>query len=86
MIPAIVSGCFECDRLLKTYEAATFEQARIHNAMDIASHMHDALETRRLTLDAFAVTDRRRTARAAMKQHYRETHQVVARAAVLQPA
>jgi hypothetical protein len=86
MIPSMVSGCFECERLLKTYEAATFEQARIHNAMDIAGCMRDAFETRRLTLDAFAVTNRRRTARAAMKQHYREAHQVAAGAAVLQVA
>lgn len=72
--------CHECDRLLKEYEAATFAQARIHNQLEIANRLRDRGSTRRLTLEAFDITDRRRTARETLTRHRESAH-----AAVKQP-
>ncbi len=69
--------CLECDRLQSQYEAATFEQAKIHNALDIASQLRDPASTRRLTLEAYEVTARRRKTRAAVAQHRRAVHGTV---------
>jgi len=68
------SECLECDRLLSQYEAATFEQARVHNALEIANHIRDRAVTRRLTLEAYEVTARRRNARAALAEHHELIH------------
>jgi hypothetical protein len=72
----LASECVECALLLGKYEAATFEQAKIHNAMDIARHLGDRLATRRLTLEAYEVTARRHTARAVLMQHRDAAHRV----------
>lgn len=72
-----IHECPECDRLLAQYEAATFEQAKIHNALDIASSIRDRDSRRRLTLDAYEVTARRRGARAALNQHRQRAHREI---------
>lgn len=69
--------CLECARLLGKYEAATFEQAKIHNALGIAERSGDRTSTRRLTLDAYDVTSRQRNARAAFEQHRETCHRSV---------
>jgi hypothetical protein len=75
MNPTTTHQCFECDRLSSIYEAATFEQARIHNAMDTARQLRDLSATRRLTLEAYDVTDRRRSARADLIRHQTAAHE-----------
>lgn len=66
--------CPDCDHLLAKYEAATFAQAKIHNALDIAGHLRDRDAVRRLTLDAYEVTARRRNARQALAAHRESAH------------
>jgi hypothetical protein len=66
--------CIECSRLLARYEAATFEQARIHNALDLAERCGDYTSTRYLKLEAFAVTARRNDAHAAYVEHEKKDH------------
>ena len=70
-------GCLECLELLSTYEAATFEQAKIHNALSIANHLRDRTAAKRLTLEAYEVTGRQRRARAALAEHQAMAHQIV---------
>ena len=57
---SIADECPECKRLLNEYEAATENQAKVHNELDIAEHLHDLAIMRRLTLEAYEVTARRR--------------------------
>lgn len=63
------SDCIECDMLLSRYESTTFELARIHNALDIAERMRDRQAIRKLTLEAYEVAERKRTARSALLRH-----------------
>jgi hypothetical protein len=72
---SVADGCPECARLLSEYEAATFEQSKIHNALNIANHLRDRDGARRLTLDAYDVTARQRKARAALAEHHAAVHQ-----------
>jgi hypothetical protein len=66
--------CAKCVRLLSEYEAATFEQAKIHNALDIVQHREDRLSCRVLKLEAYAITARRNGAHAAFVQHQEIEH------------
>lgn len=70
----VIHQCPDCERLLSQYEAATFEQAKVHNALDAANYLRDPAITRRLTLEAYAVTACRRRARAALAQHHEAVH------------
>src|SRR5476649_812087 len=72
----VEDSCSECARLLGEYEAATFEQARIHKALDIANHLRDRNVARCLTLEAFALTSRQRRARASLAEHKAVAHQI----------
>lgn len=71
------SECPECDRLLSQYQSATFEQAKIHDALEEANYVRDRASTRRLTLEAYEVTSRRRGARAALAKHHETAHGIV---------
>jgi hypothetical protein len=66
--------CTECARLLEKYEAATFEDARIHSAFDLANLLGDFTSARHIKLEVAAVTARRYGARAAFIQHQRGVH------------
>jgi hypothetical protein len=66
--------CAACVELLRKYETATFEQAKIHSALNIANHLRDRAAARRLTLEAFEVTTRQREARAALQAHRDSAH------------
>jgi hypothetical protein len=66
---ANIEQCLDCARLLGRYEALTFEQARIHNWLDLSRIGTDRKETKRLTLLAFDVTARRDEAREAFREH-----------------
>jgi hypothetical protein len=66
--------CAECMRLLAKYEAATFEDARIHNAFDLANRLGDYTSSRHIKLEVDAVTARRYGARAAFLQHQGGAH------------
>jgi hypothetical protein len=75
----VVSGAYEikddctgCAYLLSKYEAATFEQARIHNELDLAERLR--IPTQSLKLEAYEVTARRNSARAAFQQHHQTAH------------
>jgi|ERR1700733_1758329 hypothetical protein len=69
-----IDECVECALLLTKYEAATFAQAKIQNALDIAQSLSDAPSLRRLTLEARDVAARRITARAAFLEHRDVAH------------
>jgi hypothetical protein len=73
----VISECPECGRLLSQYQAATFEQAKIHDALDEANYLRDRASSRRLTLEAYEVTSRRRGARAALARHHESAHGIV---------
>ena len=73
----IAEECGECAHLLCKYEAATFEQAKIHNALAIAEHLQDRLSTRLIKLEAYEVTARRSRVRSALVQHQRLAHHSV---------
>jgi hypothetical protein len=66
--------CTECARLLAKYEAATFEDARIHSAFDLANRLGDFTSTRHIELEVAAVMARRYGARAAFVQHQGGLH------------
>jgi hypothetical protein len=70
--------CVECARFLAKYEAATFEQARIHNALDLALLIGDYPSTRHIKIEAYAVTARRNNARAAFAEHQEAAHRSAA--------
>src|ERR1700735_3160747 len=78
--------CVECARLLARYEAATFEQARIHNAFDLALNLGDYPSTRHIKLEAFAVTTRRNGARAEFVDHQAMAHRFAPLIGVESPA
>jgi len=67
-------ACLECALLLGKYEAATFEQAKIHNALDRAQHLNDPISARRLKLEAYDITARRRSSLDAYEQHQDAAH------------
>ena len=73
----IADECAECTYLLCKYEAATFEQAKIHNALDIAEYLQDRLSTRLIKLEAYEVTARRGSACSALVRHQRLAHRCV---------
>jgi hypothetical protein len=66
--------CAECVRLLAKYEAATFEDARIHNAFDLANRLGDYTSIGPMKLEVEAVTVRRYGARDAFVQHQGGPH------------
>src|SRR5579871_4260070 len=68
------SECTACELFESRYEAATFDLARIHNALDIAEHLRDRDSIRKLTLEAFAISDRKRAARASYVRHRKDCH------------
>lgn len=70
----IADKCMECVRLLSNYEAATFEQAKIHNALDTAQYREDRLAHRVLKMEAYAITSRRGSAHLAFVLHQDEAH------------
>jgi hypothetical protein len=61
-------------RLLSEYEAATFEQAKIHNVLDTAQYREDRLSYRILKMEAYAITSRRSSAHLAFGRHQDEAH------------
>jgi len=67
-------GCVECASLLGHYEALTFEQARVHNSLDIAKLLCDRASTRRLTISAYSITATRDAARKAFTRHQAAVH------------
>lgn len=69
--------CLECDLLLSRYESATFELARIHNALDIAERIGDGQVSRKLRLEAYDAAERKRIARSALARHRELTHNPV---------
>lgn len=68
------SGCLECANLQSKYEALVFEQARIHNRLDIAEHVGDPILLRCLKLEAYQVTNRIKEARLALTGHDNAEH------------
>jgi len=70
----INSGCRHCDQLRAQYEAATFDLARIHNALEIAEYLGDRDSRRRLKLAAFQTAERQRNARTALARHQEMEH------------
>jgi len=78
----LADGCPKCVRLLSEYEAATFEQARIHNSLDIVQHCEDRLSSRVLKLEAYTITARRNGAHAAFLQHQEIEHRFADRIAM----
>ena len=70
----IFNECAECTRLFSQYEVATFEQARIHNALGMVENLQDRLSTRLLKLEAYEVTARRNSVRSALMRHQDATH------------
>jgi hypothetical protein len=62
-------GCADCARLLSKYEAITFEQARILNALATAFVIGDRIAIRRRKLEAYDVTARQRAACEALRGH-----------------
>jgi hypothetical protein len=66
--------CPECASLLGHYEALTFEQARVHNSLDIAKLLSDRASARKLTISAYAITKRRDAARNVLIQHQATVH------------
>lgn len=62
---------------MSQYQTATFEQAKIHDALDEANYLRDRDFTRRLTLEAYEVTARRKSARAALRRHNESVHGIV---------
>ena len=71
----IPDDCFDCACLWAKYEAATFAQAKVDNALDRAKLLHDHSSIRRFTLEACDVAARRETARAILRQHQNADHQ-----------
>jgi hypothetical protein len=72
--PTAEHQCTECEILESRYEAAVFELARIHNALDIAERLRDRDSIRKLTLEAFERASRKRAARASYVKHREECH------------
>jgi hypothetical protein len=66
--------CEQCIVLLSRYEAATFAEARLHNAQDIASHIGNPAEVRSLEIEAEAITARRTRLREALVLHEETNH------------
>lgn len=70
----MAGACVECALLLGKFEAATFEQARIHNALDRAQHFNDLISARRLKLEERYITARRRSSLDAYEHHQDAAH------------
>jgi hypothetical protein len=67
--PTVLTKCEDCTRLLSKVEALTFEQARIHNSLNIADLCGDRFSARKLTLRAYEINKERQDARDALAIH-----------------
>jgi len=72
----ILDECVECARLLSGYEAITFEQARVLNALESAEAIGDRMAIRRRKLEACEVTARQRAAREDLRRHRDSDHAI----------
>ena len=62
-------GCAECSRLLKRYEALTFEAARIDNRLALATCLHDPVAVEQMKQEALALDVWRKHTHAALIEH-----------------
>jgi hypothetical protein len=72
-------ACVECAHLLGKYEAATFEQAKLDSAWEMALYSNEPLSARLLYFEAELAAIRRSSARATFVQHQNAAHESVTR-------
>ncbi len=66
-----IDECIECDILLGQYESATFDLARLQNALETAERLRDGESIRRLTRAMDDTAHRQKSAGAILKRHRR---------------
>jgi hypothetical protein len=72
---ATQSGCFECDRLWREYEAATRESFNLESKLQLATLSQDGAVVTVLLPAVQMASERRGSFRQELLRHIRDVHQ-----------